>query len=47
MVEFLDESRGNLLAIRVTKVVDKHNFEAFNPELEKVVEDHKDPRFYM
>ena len=47
MVEFLDESRGNLLAVRVTKVVDKYNFEAFNPELEKVVDDYDDPRFYM
>lgn len=47
MVEFLDESRGNLLAVRITKVVDKHSFKAFNPELEKVVDDYDDPRIYL
>lgn len=47
MVEFLEESRGNLLAIRVTRIVDKHNFEAFIPELKKILADYDDPRFYI
>ena len=47
MVEFLNESKNNILAIRVTKVIDKHTFEALNPEIVKVLEDHEDPRLYL
>ncbi|KEO72977.1 SpoIIAA family protein [Anditalea andensis] len=47
MVSFLSESHGNLLAINISKVIDKHTFEAINPELEKVINDHDDPRVYL
>jgi hypothetical protein len=47
MVHYLEESRGNLLAIRVSGVIDRQHFEAFNPVLEQVLNTHKDPRYYL
>jgi hypothetical protein len=47
MVEFLEETNGNLLAVRITGKVDKQNFERFDPVLDTMLEKQEDPRFYM
>ena len=47
MVEFLEETDGNLLAVRISGKVDKENFERFDPVLDTLLEKQEDPRFYM
>jgi len=47
MVEFLEATKDNLLAIRVEGKVEMEQFERFNPLVDTLLEKHDDPRFYL
>jgi len=47
MVNILDESRGNLLALTIEGKISDKDFDVLNPILEKTIDEHDDPRAYI
>lgn len=46
MIEILEKTKGNLLAIQVKGKLTKADYDIFNPILEKTIKDYKKPKLY-
>lgn len=47
MIKILEESKNNLLAVRVRGDIESRDFDILNPILEKTIEEHDHPLAYI